>query len=233
MERIEQHLRVLALEDVLDVWDDRRIAAGDDWQRAIEAAMERAAVALFLVSKDFLTSTFIRDHEVPRILGRRPDGLRVIPVIVHPCAWTWVPWLAEIQARPRDGKALALMEDAVADSALAELAGEIAGLLGGKAPTRAPGVAPTARPQVSIARLPLTGELFVARERELARLDEAWDDAATNVVSFVAMSGAGKSALVNAWLDRVKADGWRGAERVLGWSFYSQGTSDAPTSASP
>src|SRR5207249_10625925 len=33
-------------------------------------------------------------------------------------------------------------------------------------------------------------------------------------------------ALVNHWLARMAADGWRGAERVYAWSFYSQGTSD-------
>ncbi len=80
------------------------------------------------------------------------------------------------------------------------------------------------KPEVSIAKLPSTGEHFVAREAELARLDAAWADPAMNVISFVAMGGAGKSALVNEWLDRLAADGWRGAARVLGWSFYSQGT---------
>ena len=82
-----KHLQVLALEDLLAIWEDRQITAGDEWRPAIEAAMERARVALFLVSKDFLTSKFIRDQEVPRILERRRSGLRVIPVIVHPCAW--------------------------------------------------------------------------------------------------------------------------------------------------
>jgi tetratricopeptide (TPR) repeat protein len=44
------------------------------------------------------------------------------------------------------------------------------------------------------------------------------------VASIVAFGGVGKSALVNAWLARMDGDGWRGAERVYGWSFYSQGT---------
>lgn len=76
---------------------------------------------------------------------------------------------------------------------------------------------------VSIARLPVTGATFVAREAELAKLDAAWEEG-RNVLSFVATGGAGKSALVNEWLGRMQEDGWRGAERVLGWSFYSQGT---------
>ncbi len=85
-------------------------------------------------------------------------------------------------------------------------------------------------PRRSTAKLPLTGETFVAREEELARLDAAWAGG-TNVISFVAMGGAGKSALVNQWLDGMQRDGWRGAERVLGWSFYSQGTEAAGASS--
>ncbi len=87
-----------------------------------------------------------------------------------------------------------------------------------------PAAAKPVEPRVAISKLPATGEHFVAREDELARLDQAWDDPATHVVSFVALGGAGKSALVNAWLDRLEGDDWRGAERVLGWSFYSQGS---------
>lgn len=86
------------------------------------------------------------------------------------------------------------------------------------------------QPRVSTAKLPLTGETFVAREGELARLDEAWESG-LNVFTFVAMGGAGKSALVNEWLGRMQEDGWRGAERVLGWSFYSQGTESAGASS--
>ena len=89
----------------------------------------------------------------------------------------------------------------------------------------APGPAPTlpGKPIVSIARLPVTGKELFGREEQLAALEAAWGNPATNVISIVAPGGVGKSALVNHWLDGMCADGWRGAERVYGWSFYSQG----------
>jgi hypothetical protein len=80
---------------------------------------------------------------------------------------------------------------------------------------------PTA--QVSIARLPATSRELFGREKELAWLDACWQEG-VRVASIVAFGGVGKSALVNAWLARMDGDGWRGAERVYGWSFYSQGT---------
>ncbi len=65
----------------------------------------------------------------------------------------------------------------------------------------------------------------------MKRLDEAWADRNTNILSLVAEGGAGKSALVNEWLKRMQADDYRGAEAVLGWSFYNEGSKERATSA--
>jgi hypothetical protein len=87
-------------------------------------------------------------------------------------------------------------------------------------------------PIVDITGLPETGcERLVGRDAELTRLDQAWSDGKTNILSLIAEGGAGKSALVNEWLTRLQADGYRGAERVLGWSFYSQGSKERATAA--
>jgi hypothetical protein len=85
---------------------------------------------------------------------------------------------------------------------------------------------------VHISGLPETAyERLVGREAELKRLDDAWADSRTNILSLVAEGGAGKSALVNEWLTHLQADNYRGAAAVLGWSFYSQGTKERATSA--
>ena len=85
---------------------------------------------------------------------------------------------------------------------------------------------------IDIAGLPETGyERLVGRDAELQRLDEAWSDGATAILSLIAEGGAGKSALVNEWLKRMQAGGYRGADCVLGWSFYSQGSKERATAA--
>jgi tetratricopeptide (TPR) repeat protein len=86
-------------------------------------------------------------------------------------------------------------------------------------------------PEVNIARLPVTGTRLFGRDEHLKRLDEAWAGRDTHVLSFVAWGGVGKSALVNHWLARLARDDYRGAERVYGWSFYSQGSTDRAVSA--
>jgi tetratricopeptide (TPR) repeat protein len=85
---------------------------------------------------------------------------------------------------------------------------------------------------IDIVHLPETPyERLVGRDEELKRLDEAWESPTINVFSLVAEGGAGKSALVNEWLARMQAESFRGAEAVLGWSFYSQGSKERATSA--
>ncbi len=128
-DRVVKQLAVLVTAG-LDVWDDRRIAAGADWEPEIARAIADCDVALLLISADFLTSRFILSQEVPPLLERRQDqGVRVIPVIVSPCAWTRIPWLRAIQARPKDGKPVSAMSKNAAEAALAALAGEVADLM--------------------------------------------------------------------------------------------------------
>jgi NACHT domain len=46
------------------------------------------------------------------------------------------------------------------------------------------------------------------------------------MVTLVAWGGVGKTALVNHWLIRMAQENYRGAERVYGYSFYSQGAAE-------
>ncbi len=129
MKKLATQLGVLAQEGRLVVWEDRQIAAGEDWYAAIEAALESCNVALLLISADFLTSSFILNEEVPRLLRRREEaGVRVIPVILRPCAWKQVSWLKPTMARPTDGKELTSMSKNKAEVALAALATEVLAL---------------------------------------------------------------------------------------------------------
>jgi hypothetical protein len=104
-EALLQHLRVLENVGLLFTWSDNRIGAGDDWKNEIRNAMDRARVAILLISSNFLTSRFILDTEVPTLLQRRESGgLTVIPVIARACAWKRVEWLARMNVRPKNGR---------------------------------------------------------------------------------------------------------------------------------
>jgi TIR domain len=123
------------LEFALVPWDDRQIGASQDWQTELERAMERAVVAVLLVTASFLVSKYVKEEEIPRLRARRERGLlSIFPIIVMPCSWRRL-WLGTIQVRPKDGRALLLRDDGTAASKpeiardLADIVEEIADLV--------------------------------------------------------------------------------------------------------
>jgi hypothetical protein len=226
--RLMSHLGVLQHEGYLDIWDDTRIEAGDDWYPEIQKAIGSANVAIMLISADFLTSKFILTEEVPRLLERRKnEGLHVFPVIFKPCAWQHIQWLTRMQARPKDGRVISGGDEHQIDTDLAAIADEIISIM--KCTTKVPnekGFTFLGPEKISLAKLPSTSPELFGREKELKFLDEAWMNQKTNIVSLIAWGGVGKTALINVWLNKMCDEHYRGAERVYGWSFYSQGASE-------
>ncbi len=99
LKRLQVHLSPVRRWTALDVWDDTRIAAGDDWREQIETELEQASAAILLISADFLASEFISENELPPLLIKAErEGTRIIPVILKPCLFTTHPELSKFQA---------------------------------------------------------------------------------------------------------------------------------------
>ena len=67
------HARVLLHADAAPggpAWTDQRIEEGQDWEQEIEEALDRATVAVLLISQRFLASDFVTEKEIPKILQR-------------------------------------------------------------------------------------------------------------------------------------------------------------------
>ena len=178
-----------------------------------------------MVSANALTSEFILNDEIPDLIEKRKEeGMRLYPVIVEPCAWECVGWLKEYQVRPMDGEPLSEGERNHQEQKLTAIVKEIDDLI-----KRIPADGELKNlnfpDKIALRKLPTTTAKLFGREKELALLDEAWENPKTRIVSLVAFGGVGKTALVNAWLRRMREDHFRGAERIYGWSFYSQGAS--------
>jgi hypothetical protein len=227
-DRLVPHIGVLEKQGHLEIWDDRRITGGDDWFPEIEKAIESAHVAILMISAHFLNSNFILGEEVPRLLERRhKDGLRILPLIVKPCAWKKVEWISPIQARPKDGKAVSSFRGHRLDGVLTTFAEEIFDILD-KTPDEPNDNKKIYVPprKIEISKLPTTSPDVFGREAELEILDNAWEDPHTKIISYIAWGGVGKSALINGWLNKMENDDYKGAELIYAWSFYSQGTKE-------
>jgi len=231
--RLQKQLDVLGMEGILDVWEDGQIAAGADWHAEIKQAIERANVAVLLISADFLTSQFIRDEEVGPLLARlHKNTLHVIPVLIRPCPWRPVDWLSKIQIRPADGREVADGTDVQIDRDFASIAEEISNVINSKiGKSRGEQSQNKELKKTPLISLPEVGEHLLGRERELEWLDQAWMEDGTRIISLVAWGGVGKSALAKHWLDYMERDGFRGADAVYAWSFHSQVTTDSESSA--
>lgn len=123
---ITTHLQVLEKAGKCEIWYDDMIAAGDFWYDEILKQINRASIAVLLVTAEFLNSKFIAETEVPLILARqREKTLRVFPVIAKPCAWQVFDWLSERNVRPKNGKPI-WGNDSSVDTELAQIADEVA-----------------------------------------------------------------------------------------------------------
>jgi hypothetical protein len=110
LDRLLVHLRPLERDGLLDLWVDTHLRAGDKWKKEIEKALNRATVAVLLVSADFLASDFITDNELPPILRRAEErGTRIVPLIVKPCRFARDKDLRHFQAVNDPRHSLALL----------------------------------------------------------------------------------------------------------------------------
>lgn len=117
---LDKQLSPLRRAKLIDVWHDRQIDPGQEWDREIKRNLEAADIILLLISADFMDSEYAWSEEMDRAMARHKAGeARVIPVILHPCEWELAPF-AKIQALPRDAKAVstwANQAEALADVA--------------------------------------------------------------------------------------------------------------------
>jgi hypothetical protein len=98
LERLQVHLKPLERAGTLAIWDDTRIAAGQAWNEEIRRALAEAAVAVLLVSADFLASDFIAGQELPPLLeATERHGIPVLPLFLSPCRIASVPALERLQ----------------------------------------------------------------------------------------------------------------------------------------
>ncbi|WP_437807808.1 toll/interleukin-1 receptor domain-containing protein [Sorangium sp. So ce1078] len=124
---LEKHLAGLRRERIIEAWHDRKILAGADRAREIDARLSSSDVILLLVSPDFIGSDYCYDVEVKEAMRRYEAGAaRVIPVLLRAVDWQAAPF-ARIQPLPKSGRPTCSAADR--DEAFAEaLHGRGAGL---------------------------------------------------------------------------------------------------------
>ena len=112
LSRFRVHAKPLEKKGIVDIWVDTKIKAGEKWEKEIERALSNAAIAILMISADFLASDFIVDNELPPLLeSAEINGTRILPIIIKPCRFSREPNLSKFQALNAPDNPLLLMPE--------------------------------------------------------------------------------------------------------------------------
>ena len=120
---LDKSLIMLKRSGKINVWNDRQIIAGQEWDASIKSELDNAHIILLLVSVDFNNSEYIWGKELATAMVRHEAGsARVIPVILRKCEWNEMPY-AKLQALPTGAKPVTEFDDR--DDAFTDIASGI------------------------------------------------------------------------------------------------------------
>jgi formylglycine-generating enzyme required for sulfatase activity/energy-coupling factor transporter ATP-binding protein EcfA2 len=223
LEELQITLKPDVRDHRLDVWDDTTIPKGAKWREEIKKALDKASVAVLLVSRYFFASDFIADNELPDLLdAAEKEGLVILWVSVSASSYEGTR-IAAYQSVNDPSKPLDTLTTARRSRAFVEIVKGIE-----RAFERAK--EPEAKEKEEAGRSesgsgsPFPGlraftdkdaPIFFGREGEI---DDLTDRINRNrFVTVVGASGSGKSSLVGAGLiPRLAANGIRSAHTASG-----------------
>jgi hypothetical protein len=86
--QLGNHLSQLKQRNIIDIWHNREISPGHDWEHEIDSQLDDAQIILLLISTDFLSSEYCYGIELKRALEKHRAGKTcVIPIILRPVDW--------------------------------------------------------------------------------------------------------------------------------------------------
>ena len=111
LEKLLHHLSPLKQNNI-EIWYDKEIKTGDEWDKKIKKNIEDSNLAICLVTNNFFNSGYILEHEKTAILKKNENGeLTIFPILIENCAWKSVGWLEKFQIFPRDNRPLDMIKE--------------------------------------------------------------------------------------------------------------------------
>ena len=109
--QLDKNLIMLKKNEKINVWQDRQLLAGMEWDENIAKELLAADIILLLISVDFNNSQYIWDKELKIAMERHSTKeARVIPIILRTCEWSEMPY-AKLQALPTGAKPISTFTD--------------------------------------------------------------------------------------------------------------------------
>lgn len=154
----------------LDLWSDQRIDPGSEWEQEIMSALDRATVAILLVTSNFLASKFICEVELPKLLdSAQQKDLKILWIPVRHCLHERSP-IAKYQPAHSPSSPLSKLKGHKRDEALKAIAVKIEQALGGQSAIDS--IQAEGANAAELARL----EASASGRQSLADLRQQWSD---------------------------------------------------------
>ncbi len=82
-----------------EIWTDHNIEIGSDWFTSIQQSMQQSDCAVLLISSDFISSAFIKEHEFQKFseLKKSKPAFIFMPILLRDCDFTRWKDLSKLQ----------------------------------------------------------------------------------------------------------------------------------------
>jgi hypothetical protein len=138
---ITGYLQPAIKHGAVDLWVDRLMPGGADWERDIEQKVRVCDIFVLLVSRHSLSSGYVVDKEIALIRERQAKGeaVQFYPLVLTPTPKIALDLVRDKNLRPRDGKPFSGYPQHERELHMSEAADEIA-ILAGEIAARKNGV---------------------------------------------------------------------------------------------
>jgi transposase-like protein len=199
-DELEKHLSILHRHGLISSWHDRKIVAGTDFAKEIDAHLETASLILLLVSSDFLASDYCYGIEMKHALERhKTNEAQVIPILLRPIAWKGAPF-EHLQVLPTNAKPITLWSNL--DEGFADVVTSIRQVLSKSVSFSISSSTSAASPVLEpyFAHPYPLQESFTGRIYERQMLTEWFINPKHPILALIALGGMGKSSLAWVWV---------------------------------
>lgn len=85
-----EHLSALQLDGKVSHWFCSELEAGSEWDKEIQEHFDNADIVCFMLSPNFMKTTYIHEHEVAKAFARKQKdpNFKIVPIILDFCKWT-------------------------------------------------------------------------------------------------------------------------------------------------
>lgn len=105
-EEFQKYLVMFERAGLIDVWHDRLIRPGQEWDKKISENLKSADLIVLLISQDFIFSSYCYDIEMTAAVSMHDNGdAVVVPIILDHATWEDAPF-GKLQAVPKNARPL-------------------------------------------------------------------------------------------------------------------------------